>query len=67
MQDEFLAKMEKWSQDLQSSVECTRSMYGMKIGGVRIKRRMWQVRKSELHSDSSIILTMNSRAGCDIA
>ena len=32
-----------------------------------MKRRMWHVRKSELHNDNSMILTMNSRAGCDIA
>ena len=53
--------------DSQSRVECNRSMYGIKIGGVSMKRRTWQVKKSELHNDNSIVLTMNSRAGCDIA
>lgn len=54
-------------ENLQSKVEWRRSTYGIKIGGVSMKSRTWQVKKSELHRDSSMIFTMNSRAGCDMA
>ena len=51
----------------QSIIECRRSMYGITIGGVKMNIKMWPMRKSELQSDSSMIFTTNSRAGCDIA
>lgn len=52
---------------LHSIVECSRLMKGMRMGGVKIMRRMCPSRKSELHRVISTIFTMNSRAGCDIA
>lgn len=42
-------------------------MYGINSGGVSMNRRKWPMRMSELQSDSSMIFTMNSRAGCDSA
>ena len=53
--------------DLQSIVECKVFAYGIKTGGVRMMRRKWPSRKSEPQRDISTILTINSRAGCDIA
>lgn len=37
------------------------------MGGVKMKSKKCPVRKSELQSDSSMVFTMNSRAGCDMA
>jgi len=42
-------------------------MNGIKIGGVKIIKRKCPSKKSEVHNDISTILTMNSRAGWDIA
>lgn len=53
--------------NLQSIVECNRSTKGMRRGGVRMNRRRCPRMKSELHNDISTILTMNSRAGWDMA
>jgi len=50
-----------------SMVACRRSTYGIRRGGVSINKRMWHSKKSEVHRPSSIILTTNSRAGCDMA
>ena len=47
----------------QSIVECSLSKKGIKVGGVKIIKRIWPSRKSEDHSDISTIFTMNSRAG----
>ena len=52
---------------LQSKIECRRSTYGTSSAGVSMIKRKWPMRKSELHRESSMILTMNSRAGCDNA
>jgi len=48
-------------------VEWSLSMNGIKMGGVKSINKKWPSKKSELHSDISTILTINSRAGCDIA
>jgi hypothetical protein len=53
--------------DLQSIVEWSLSMKGMKIGGVMMIRRMWPSKKSELQRAISTILTIYSRAGCEKA
>lgn len=52
---------------LHSIVECSLSINGIKIGGVKIIKRKCPSKKSELQSDISTIFTRNSRAGCDIA
>ena len=54
-------------QILQSIVECRRSLKGMKSGGLIINMRRCPRMKSEVHKDISTILTINSRAGWDIA
>ena len=51
----------------QSIVECNWLANGMRMGGVKMIRRMWPSRKSDPQSDISTIFTMNSRAGWDIA
>lgn len=53
--------------DIHSMVECKLFAYGIRIGGVKMISRTWPSRKSEPQSDISTILTMNSRAGCDMA
>jgi hypothetical protein len=44
-----------------------RSMKGTRTGIVSMNRRKCPMSRSELHSESSMILTMNSRAGCEMA
>lgn len=51
---------------LQSIVEWALSMYGIKIGGVKMNSKMCPRRKSDDHKDISTILTTNSRAGWDM-
>ena len=53
--------------DVQRIIAWKRSKYGIRIGGVNMNSNKCPMRRSELHKDSSIILTTNSRAGCDIA
>jgi len=50
----------------KSNIECSLSAYGIKIGGANMKSRTCPIKKSELHSESSMIFTTNSRAGCDM-
>jgi hypothetical protein len=40
---------------------------GIKVNGVNMIKRICAKRKSDVHNDISTILTMNSRAGCDMA
>lgn len=53
--------------DVQRIVAWKRSKYGIRTGGVNMNSNKCPMRRSELHKDSSMILTTNSRAGCDIA
>lgn len=53
--------------DSQSIIEWILSTNGMNNGGVIMNNRICARMKSDVQSDISTILTMNSRAGCAIA
>jgi hypothetical protein len=48
---------------LQSRVAWSRSTYGIMSGKVRMNKRKWPMRRSELQRETSIAFTTNSRAG----
>src|SRR5882757_5999519 len=53
--------------DIHSIIECKEFTYGIRIGGVKMMSNRCPSKKSELHSDISTTLTMNSLAGWDMA
>ena len=64
---EIKKRFEYNERDIHSIIECKEFTYGIRIGGVRITSKRCPSKKSELQSDISTTLTMNSLAGWDMA